>query len=34
VIQELLHTVGLPEGGANQWTNQQITGKVVAACGQ
>lgn len=34
VIHELLHTLGLPEGGTNQWTNQQITNMVVQACGQ
>jgi hypothetical protein len=33
LIHELLHTLGLPEGGSSQYTNQQITDLVVSACG-
>jgi hypothetical protein len=32
LIHELLHVVGLPEGGQGQYTNQQITDLVVNAC--
>lgn len=32
-IHELLHTLGLPEGGQGQYTHQQITDLVNNACG-
>jgi len=34
LIHELLHTLGLPEGGTGQYTYDQITNLVVQACGQ
>ncbi|HKS24494.1 MAG TPA: hypothetical protein VJZ76_16965 [Thermoanaerobaculia bacterium] len=33
LIHEMLHTLGLPEGGQGQYTNQQITNLVTSACG-
>ena len=33
LIHEMLHTLGLPEGGQGQYTNQQITDLVTSACG-
>jgi hypothetical protein len=33
LIHEMLHTLGLPEGGQGQYTNQQITDLVTNACG-
>jgi hypothetical protein len=33
VIHEMLHTLGLPEGGQGQMTSQQITDAVSNACG-
>jgi len=34
LIHELLHTLGLPEGGSGQYTYDEITTMVVQACGQ
>lgn len=33
VIHEMLHTLGVPEGGQGQYSNQQITDIVTNACG-
>jgi hypothetical protein len=32
-IHEMLHVLGLPEGGPGQMTSQQITDSVSSACG-